>query len=155
MNGLREMSIHGGMTVAAWGRAGRVGIADAYGNIDSIRALSPWASEQFYLATVMTFRTIERLSLVSAGAALTRREVEILDLAAQGLTTRSIASRLQIVEQTVKFHLKGIRVKLNARNRSEAIARFAVLDFSASWPGQMGGRDERRPALIGKSNSPP
>jgi DNA-binding CsgD family transcriptional regulator len=119
-----------GMTTVAFGRAGRMAVLDAFGIPERIRALSPATREAVHLAAAMTFRAIERLSLIPGGADLTRREIEILDLASQGLTMRTIAGRLQIVEQTVKFHLKNIRVKLNARNKSEAIAKFAALDLS-------------------------
>ncbi|MGE4322804.1 MAG: LuxR C-terminal-related transcriptional regulator [Sphingobium sp.] len=130
MNDLRKASIHAGMTAAIWGRAGRVAVIDAFGAPDHVLSLTRWTREALHLATAMTFRAIERVSLVRGGAALTRREIEIIDLASHGLSTRAIARRLEIVEPTVKFHLKSVRTKLNARNTSEAIGRFAALDLS-------------------------
>jgi DNA-binding NarL/FixJ family response regulator len=58
------------------------------------------------------------------GVALTRREREILSLAAQGHSNRELARRLWITEQTVKFHLSNIYSKLDVANRTEA-ARWA------------------------------
>lgn len=143
--GLHEIAIEAGMTAAVWGRAGRLAVVDAFGGPERIRMLSPWDREAFLLAAGMTFRAIERLSLVPGGASLTRREIEILDLASQGLAARAIARRLDIVEPTVKFHLKSARVKLDARNTSEAIARYAALDLSSDLPGWR-DRESRRPS---------
>jgi DNA-binding NarL/FixJ family response regulator len=55
---------------------------------------------------------------------LTRREREILVLAAQGHSNRELARLLWITEQTVKFHLSNIYAKLDVANRTEA-ARWA------------------------------
>lgn len=54
---------------------------------------------------------------------LTEREIEILQLIAQGLPNKQIASRLAISEHTVKFHISSIYVKLNVSNRTEAVRR--------------------------------
>jgi DNA-binding NarL/FixJ family response regulator len=57
---------------------------------------------------------------------LTRRELEILTLVAEGLPNGDIARRLWITEQTVKFHLSNIYRKLGVSNRTQA-SRWAVL----------------------------
>jgi two-component system, NarL family, response regulator DegU len=57
---------------------------------------------------------------------LTRRELEILTLVADGLPNAEIARRLWITEQTVKFHLSNIYRKLGVSNRTQA-SRWAVL----------------------------
>ena len=54
---------------------------------------------------------------------LTRREVEVLELVAQGLPNKAIAARLGISDQTVKFHLTSISGKLGAINRTDAVRR--------------------------------
>jgi len=59
------------------------------------------------------------------GAALTDREIEILGLVARGLTAEDIASKLDIVERTVRFHVDSARTKIGALNREEAIALVA------------------------------
>jgi DNA-binding NarL/FixJ family response regulator len=62
-------------------------------------------------------------------AVLTRREIEILKLLADGLTNRAIAAELVISGGTVKFHVNSILRKLRVANRAEAVARFyALLD---------------------------
>jgi DNA-binding NarL/FixJ family response regulator len=55
--------------------------------------------------------------------ALTPREIEVLELLAEGLPNKAIAARLGISDQTVKFHVSSICGKLPARNRTEAVRR--------------------------------
>jgi two-component system, NarL family, response regulator LiaR len=64
---------------------------------------------------------------------LTRRELEILNHLANGLSNAEIASKCWISENTVKFHLKNLFRKLTVRDRGQAmmIARDVVrrLDY--------------------------
>jgi len=53
--------------------------------------------------------------------ALTPREIEVLRLLAGGLGNKEIASRLEISEHTVKFHVASIMGKLGAASRTEAV----------------------------------
>ena len=53
---------------------------------------------------------------------LTRKEIQVLRLAAEGLSNDEMAERLFVAETTVRTHLRNINVKLDARNRMEAIA---------------------------------
>jgi two-component system nitrate/nitrite response regulator NarL len=70
---------------------------------------------------------IEKLSSLSTNSqtksadALSEREVEILRLVANGYSNAVIATKISISENTVKYHLKHILQKLNARNRTEAV----------------------------------
>jgi two-component system, NarL family, response regulator YdfI len=52
---------------------------------------------------------------------LTPREREVLQLLAAGLGNKEIASRLEISEHTVKFHVASIMGKLGATSRTEAV----------------------------------
>ena len=63
-------------------------------------------------------------------AVLTRREIEILRLLADGLTNRAIAAELVISGGTVKFHVNSILRKLHVANRAEAVARYYALQDS-------------------------
>ncbi|NBE96872.1 response regulator transcription factor [Nonomuraea sp. KC401] len=63
------------------------------------------------------------LGQVRAPAApLSGRELEILDLIAQGTTNREAAARLFISEATVKTHLLHIYAKLGVTDRASAVA---------------------------------
>jgi len=53
--------------------------------------------------------------------ALTPRERQVLELLAEGLSNKGVASRLGISDQTVKFHVASIIGKLAAANRTEAV----------------------------------
>src|SRR5262245_4724843 len=55
--------------------------------------------------------------------ALTLREIEVLELVAEGLPNKAIADRLGISDQTVKFHVASITGKLGAANRTDAVRR--------------------------------
>ena len=56
---------------------------------------------------------------------LTPREIDVLELLAEGLPNKAIAARLRISDQTVKFHVASIAGKLGASNRTDAL-RLAV-----------------------------
>ena len=58
-----------------------------------------------------------------AAEALTPREIQVLELLAEGLPNKAIAARLAISDQTVKFHVSSICGKLGAANRTEAVRR--------------------------------
>jgi DNA-binding NarL/FixJ family response regulator len=52
---------------------------------------------------------------------LTRREIEVLQLAASGNRNKQIARKLDITEETVKFHIKNTLSKLEANDRTHAV----------------------------------
>jgi len=54
---------------------------------------------------------------------LTARELEVIQLMAQGLANKQIALALGISEHTVKFHLSSLYAKLNSASRTEAVKR--------------------------------
>jgi len=68
-------------------------------------------------------------------AELTKREREILTLAAEGHSNAQLARMLWVCEQTVKFHLSNVYRKLNVSNRTEA-ARWAQLHGLVPAPGE-------------------
>jgi DNA-binding NarL/FixJ family response regulator len=69
----------------------------------------------------------KRVKSVAAGdhpdgveVALTNRELEVLQLVANGSSNREIARNLWVTEQTVKFHLANVYRKLDVGNRTQA-----------------------------------
>ena len=55
--------------------------------------------------------------------ALTRRELEVLDLLAEGASNKGIARRLGISVHTAKFHVGSLLDKLDATGRTDAVAQ--------------------------------
>jgi DNA-binding CsgD family transcriptional regulator len=58
---------------------------------------------------------------------LTRRELDVLRLLAEGRSNRGIAEALVVSEGTVKFHVNSILRKLRVANRAEAVSRYLRL----------------------------
>lgn len=58
---------------------------------------------------------------------LTAREIEVLQMLAEGLGNKLIARQLGISDHTVKFHVASIMTKLNAASRTEAVTLGARL----------------------------
>ena len=58
---------------------------------------------------------------------LTRRELDVLRLLADGDSNKAIAEALVISDGTVKFHVNSILRKLRASNRAEAVSRYLRL----------------------------
>lgn len=52
---------------------------------------------------------------------MTRRELEILELIAQGMSNREIAEKLYVSENTVKTHSRRVFEKLGAKRRTQAV----------------------------------
>jgi DNA-binding response OmpR family regulator len=82
--------------------------------------VKPFAPEEL-LARVRSL--LRRSSPRPRANGLTPREVEILELVADGLVQPQIAARLHISPKTVGSHMERILAKLDARSRAHAVAR--------------------------------
>ena len=60
---------------------------------------------------------------------LSQRELEVLQLVAQGLSNREISERLFLALDTVKGHNRRIYGKLHVQRRTEAVARARDLEL--------------------------
>lgn len=89
-----------------------------------------------------------RQALVAERAALTERELQILQLVASGATNGEIARRLWITQQTVKFHVSNIYRKLDVTNRTEA-CHYAHVN------GLVAAEEPVRPGLIASNGATP
>ncbi len=99
--------------------------ADTSRVADAIRAAH--AGEGFLSAGLVArvLREFSRIDTLARrgrelAATLTRREVAVLELLAQGLRNRQIAERLGLTEKTVRNHTSAILGKLHANDRTEA-----------------------------------
>jgi DNA-binding CsgD family transcriptional regulator/sugar lactone lactonase YvrE len=86
---------------------------------------------------------------------LTRREREVADLVAQGLTNREIASRLFISERTAESHVEQIRGKLGFHSRGQVAAWVAAQNLTADGGRVTAGRPARRALLPGSRRALP
>ncbi|MEV0267951.1 response regulator transcription factor [Hamadaea sp. NPDC050747] len=74
-------------------------------------------------APAVADRLLSRLR--SPAVTLTRREIEVLTLVADGLSNQAIAGRLHLTEGTVKSHLARVYTKLGVDSRTAAVATAA------------------------------
>ncbi len=82
-------------------------------------ALSPTMAGKLLDVTNQLLRHEELLS--ARKPSLTGREIEVLELVAQGNTSREIGALLFISENTVKNHIRNILDKLGLHSRNEAV----------------------------------
>ncbi|HTV49728.1 MAG TPA: response regulator transcription factor [Steroidobacteraceae bacterium] len=83
--------------------------------LSAIRAVS---QDHSYTSSTVAAKAVQRMTRPS----LTQRELDVLQLMAQGRSNKDIARRLNITEGTAKTHVKGILTKLDAISRTEAVA---------------------------------
>jgi DNA-binding NarL/FixJ family response regulator len=94
------------------------------------RAIQLVSEGKSVLSPEVTGRVLKAVSGtrgLSAEVGLSKREMEVLDCLAQGMTSAQIASGLYITENTVKTHVRHILEKLEAANRAEAVSRAIQL----------------------------
>lgn len=87
-----------------------------------IRAIRAVAAGQSALDPAIAPRIIARVAQpVPVAESLTERELEVLRLAARGLTNKQIGHDLDISDRTVQNHLANIYTKLGVASRTEAV----------------------------------
>jgi len=91
-----------------------------------------------------------RISSDEVGS-LTLREKEVLELLASGLFYREVGQKLDIGFETIRTHVKNICLKMQVRNRVEAVAKYMSAggqSYSQSERDET-GRFEKQVALLG------
>jgi DNA-binding NarL/FixJ family response regulator len=96
--------------------------------VNAVRAVAAGSS---LLSPAMATRLLDEFAVLvrrqdgpaEGSGSLSRRELEVLTLVAQGLNNRAIAERLFISENTVKNHIRNIHEKLQVHSRMEAVVR--------------------------------
>jgi DNA-binding CsgD family transcriptional regulator len=83
--------------------------------------LVPEPEEADVVVDEAAVRAGARLDGTDRDGALTRRELSVLRLVAQGLGNKEIASELGISTHTVKYHLGSLLAKLGVHSRTEAV----------------------------------
>ncbi len=84
--------------------------------------LGVWVGRQLTRKKIVTVDpnfSLNETNLEKLG--ISKRELEVLELIAQGMSNREIADKLFVSPHTVKTHSSNLFVKLNARRRTEAI----------------------------------
>ena len=123
----------------------RVLVLTAYSDGETMRAALEGGAAGFALKTEPPRQTVDSIRQVYRGHLVfplaarrwllrtpqpsepsqpTDRENEILALVSEGLTNAQIARRLRVSDNTVKFHLQNVYLKLGVRNRTEAAAHY-------------------------------
>jgi DNA-binding NarL/FixJ family response regulator len=91
---------------------------DFLAELDDIRRLIAMANNRL----TQIEDSLKKVNAVATGNSLTKQESVVTKLAQQGLTNADIASRLNLSERTVEFHLRKIFPKLGVTNRVQLLA---------------------------------
>jgi len=62
----------------------------------------------------------------------TRREAEIMNLILEGMTNEEIAEKVFVSQNTIKFHIKNIYLKLDVKNRVQALRKTSSEEYPAN-----------------------
>jgi NarL family two-component system response regulator LiaR len=84
------------------------------------RAIKAAAAGQVQLSPQASAYLMHEVRAPAMPDPLTERETEVMRLLAQGQSNKEIARHLQIVEDTVKVHVKHILAKLGVQSRTQA-----------------------------------
>jgi DNA-binding NarL/FixJ family response regulator len=127
--------------VIAFAESGVLGFVEREASVEELVAsvVSAARGEASFPPRIAT-TLLRRVSALAAprrpadAAGLTGRERQIVQLIAQGLSNKEIATRLCIEVATVKNHVHNILEKLQVSRRSDAVARLRVIEGGGSEP---------------------
>lgn len=84
--------------------------------------LKPFTDRQLLVNVQIAFKYIQELSLTGEIDRPTKREIEIIEFVAKGLSNKEIADSLFLSEHTVKAHRRNLIKKYTLRSSSELVA---------------------------------
>lgn len=103
-------------------RAGAIGYLFKDTQAAEIRAaIKAAAAGQVQLSPQASVYLLGAVRLPERPESLTPREMDVLHLLAQGHSNKEIAHTLNLVEETVKFHVRHILAKLGVQSRTQAV----------------------------------
>jgi DNA-binding NarL/FixJ family response regulator len=129
----------------------------ATAEIDEVRAILKAGANGYLLKTASTAELRRAILMVVGGATvitpsvafnpdapdysvpiknslgLSKREIQILELAARGVTNKHIGEQLNLSSRTIEVHMHNIFMKLGVSSRTEAVTR-AIRDRSVQLP---------------------
>ena len=91
------------------------------------KAIKAAAAGQVQLSPQASAYLLRKVQAPTMSDSLTEREMEVLRLLAQGQSNKDIARQLQVVEDTVKTHVRHILAKLGVQSRTQAVLSAARL----------------------------
>lgn len=97
------------------------------------RAIKAAASGQVQISPQAAAFLLHSIRTPDTHIVLTRREAEVLHLLAQGHSNKEMARQLQVVEDTVKTHVRHILDKLGVQSRTQAVlcaARLGLISLN-------------------------
>lgn len=124
-------------TLLRLGAKGLISYAEAQARLP--RAVRTVAEGGYWVSRRLLSRFVDWIlsrvrarQLPSVGAALSRREREVLDALLENLANKEIAAKLNISERTVKFHVSNVLTKFGVRRRADLI----VLSYQSAPAGR-------------------
>jgi DNA-binding NarL/FixJ family response regulator len=100
------------------------------------RAIKAAAAGQVQLSAQASAYLMRTVRATTAPERLTERETEVLRLLAKGQSNKEIARHLQVVEDTVKVHVKHILAKLGVQSRTQAVLQAIRLGLVSDEQGK-------------------
>jgi two-component system, NarL family, response regulator LiaR len=100
------------------------------------RAIKAAAAGQVQLSPQALAYLVREVRTPEKAVGLTERETEVLRLLVQGRSNKEIAQTLQIVEDTVKTHVKHILAKLGVQSRTQAVLYAIRLGLVSTEQGK-------------------
>jgi DNA-binding NarL/FixJ family response regulator len=102
-------------------RAGAIGYLLKDTQVDElIRSIKAAAAGQVQLSPEAAALLVDQVRVPESPESLTKREIEVLRLIAQGKSNKEIADELVLGEKTIKTHVSNILSKLNLNSRTQA-----------------------------------